>query len=155
MRCGRRRRTRASCTCPASTTASSRPSASREASRLARGRLNQNTLEVNGARGSVAFDVERLNELEVADERSFRRVLVTEPEHPFMDHWWPPGHIVGWGDTFTHEIRHLLSAIAGDGRVAPHGATVDDGYRCAEVCDAILRAAESGRREPIEYGTLD
>ncbi len=122
-----------------------------EASRLARGRINQNTFEVNGSRGSVSFDVERLNELEVADEKSFRRVLVTEPEHPFMSFWWPPGHIVGWGDTFTHELHHLLTAIAGEVTVAPHGATFEDGYRCAEVCDAILRAAESGRRETISY----
>jgi predicted dehydrogenase len=122
-----------------------------EASRLARGRLNQNTFEVNGSRGSVAFDVERLNELQVADERWFRRVLVTEPDHPFMSFWWPPGHIVGWGDTFTHEIHHLLSAIADEHEVGPHGATFEDGYRCAEVCDAILRSAESGRKEPVDY----
>jgi predicted dehydrogenase len=122
-----------------------------EASRLARGRINQNTVEVNGSRGSISFDVERLNELEVADGGSFRRVLVTEPEHPFMRFWWPPGHIVGWGDTFTHEVHHLLGAIAGEHDVAPHGATFEDGYRCAEVCDAILRSAESGRRETIEY----
>jgi len=122
-----------------------------EASRLARGRINQNTFEVNGSRGSIVFDVERLNELAVADEKSFRRVLVTEPEHPFMGFWWPPGHIVGWGDTFTHEMHHLLTAVADGGDVAPHGATFEDGYRCAEICDAILRAAESGRKEPIIY----
>jgi predicted dehydrogenase len=122
-----------------------------EASRLARGRINQNTFEINGSRGSVSFDVERLNELQVADEQSFRRVLVTEPEHPFMTFWWPPGHIVGWADTFTHELHHLLAAIAGEANVAPHGATFEDGYRCAEICDAILRAGESGRRETIAY----
>jgi predicted dehydrogenase len=126
-----------------------------EASRLARGRINSNAFEVNGARGSIAFDVERLNELQVSDERWFRRVLVTEPEHPFMGFWWPPGHIVGWGDTFTHEIHHLLSAIAGEGAVAPHGATFEDGYRCAEICDAIVRSAESGRREEIAYRRVD
>jgi predicted dehydrogenase len=123
-----------------------------EASRLARGRINQNTFEVNGSRGSLSFDVERLNELELADEGGmFERVLVTEPEHPFMDMWWPPGHIVGWGDTFTHEIRHLLTAVAGEGAVAPHGATFEDGYRCAEVCDAIVRSSASGQREEIVY----
>jgi len=123
-----------------------------EASRLARGHANQNTFEVNGSKGSLSFDVERLNELEVADEGGmFKRVLVTEPEHPFMELWWPPGHILGWGDTFTHEIRHLLSAIAGEGSVAPHGATFEDGYRCAEVCDAIIRSSASGRREEIAY----
>jgi predicted dehydrogenase len=123
-----------------------------EASRLARGRINQNTFEVNGSKGSLSFDVERLNELQLADEGGmFTRVLVTEPDHPFMSLWWPPGHIVGWGDTFTHEIHHLLAAIVGDTSVAPHGATFEDGYRCAEVCDAIVRSSERGTREEIVY----
>lgn len=122
-----------------------------EASRLARGRINSNAFEINGSKGSIAFDVERLNELQVADEKSFRRVLVTEPEHPYIGYWWPPGHIIGWGDTFTHEIRHLLGAIAGENTVSPHGATFEDGYRCAEITDAILRSAASGRKEQVTY----
>jgi len=79
-----------------------------EASRLARGRINYNAFEVNGSKGSIAFDVERLNELQVADEKSFRRVLVTEPEHPFMSYWWPPGHIVGWGTPSPTRSRTCL-----------------------------------------------
>ena len=122
-----------------------------EASRLATGRINHNTFEVNGSRGSLSFDVERLNELQRSRGKWFERVLVTEPEHPFMGFWWPPGHIVGWGDTFTHEVHHLLSAIAGEHPVAPHGATFEDGYRTAEICDAVLRSAETGRREPVRY----
>ena len=122
-----------------------------EGSQLARGRANSNAFEINGTRGSLAFDAERINELEVADARGFRRVLVTEPGHPFMRFWWPHGHIIGWGDTFTHELVHLLEAIAGEHGVAPHAATFEDGYRCAEVIDAILRSAESGRREPVSY----
>jgi predicted dehydrogenase len=120
-----------------------------EASRLARGRLNSNAFEVNGSRGSLAFDVERLNELEVADGRSFRRVLVTEPEHPYLRHWWPPGHITGWGDTFVNELGYFLEAIAGEHDVAPHGATFEDGYRCAEVVEAILRSSGNGRAEAV------
>jgi predicted dehydrogenase len=122
-----------------------------EASRLARGRINSNGFEVNGSKGSLAFDVERLNELEIADTKRFGRVLVTEPEHPFMRYWWPPGHIVGWGDTFTHELAHMLEAIAGEHDVAPHGATFEDGYRCDEVVAAIMRSAASGRKEEVEY----
>jgi predicted dehydrogenase len=122
-----------------------------EASRLARGRINSNAFEVNGSKGSLTFDVERLNELEVADTEGFRRVLVTEPSHPFMRFWWPPGHIVGWGDTFTHELAHMLEAIAGEHAVAPHGATFEDGYRCSEVTEAILRSADNGRREAVTY----
>jgi predicted dehydrogenase len=100
--------------------------------------------------------MERLNELEVfrADgdrARGFKRVLVSEGDHPFWEHWWPPGHIVGWGDTFVHEIHHLLTAIAENKDVAPHGATFEDGYRVAEVCDAVVRSSESGKREEIRY----
>jgi len=112
-----------------------------EASRLARGRINQHAFEVNGSKGSLAFDQERMNELQVSDGGEFRRVLA-------HGDWWPPGHIVGWGDTFAYEYLHLLAAIAG-GSVAPEGATFEDGYRCAEACDAIVRSAESGRRERI------
>jgi predicted dehydrogenase len=122
-----------------------------EASRLARGRLNSNVFEVNGSKGSLVFDLERLNELQVADGRDFRRVLVTQPDHPYLSYWWPPGHIIGWGDTFVHELGHLLEAIAGEHGVAPHAATFEDGYRCAEVVDAILRSAESGRQESVSY----
>jgi predicted dehydrogenase len=120
-----------------------------EASRLARGRVNSNAFELNGSKGSVTFDVERLNELEVADAKGFKRVLVTEPEHPFMRFWWPPGHIVGWGDTFIHELAHLLEAIAGEHEIAPLGATFEDGYRCDEVVEAILRSAESRASEEV------
>jgi predicted dehydrogenase len=127
-----------------------------EATRLALGRRNAFQWEINGTKGSLAFDVERLNELEVfrADgdhARGFRRVLVTETTHPFMTYWWPPGHIIGWGDTFVHELHHMLGAIAGVHGVAPHGATFEDGYRAAEVCDAIVRSSEGGRREAVTY----
>jgi predicted dehydrogenase len=124
-----------------------------EASRLARGRINSNVFEVNGSRASVAFDLERLNELEVADGASFRRILVTEPDHPYMRFWWPPGHIIGWGETVVHELAHLLEAIAGEHEVAPHGATFEDGYRCLEVVEAVLRSAEGGRQEEVAYRT--
>jgi predicted dehydrogenase len=120
-----------------------------EASRLARGRVNSNAFELNGTKGSVVFDVERMNELHISDGTGFRRVLVTEPEHPFMKLWWPPGHIVGWGDTFTHELAHMLEAIVGEHPVAPHGATFEDGYRCDEVVAAIMRSSESGARERV------
>jgi predicted dehydrogenase len=127
-----------------------------EATRLALGRRNAFQWEINGTEGSLYFDMERLNELQVfsADgdrARGFKTVLVSEADHPFWEHWWPPGHIIGWGDTFVHELHHLLSAIAEDSDVAPHGATFEDGYRAAEVCDAIVRSGESGRRETIEY----
>jgi predicted dehydrogenase len=130
-----------------------------EATRFATGRKNALRWEINGSKGSIAFDLERLNELQVhfqdsspgASAQGFRSVLVTEADHPFWEHWWPPGHIIGWEHTFVHEIHHLLTAIRDDGDVAPHGATLRDGYRAAEVCDAILRSAETGARETLSY----
>jgi predicted dehydrogenase len=127
-----------------------------EATRLALGRRNAFQWEINGTKGSLYFDMERLNELQVfrADggrARGFKTVLVSEADHPFWEHWWPPGHIVGWGETFVHELHHFLAAIADDTDVAPHGATFEDGYRAAEVCDAIVRSSESGQRERVEY----
>ena len=130
-----------------------------EATRLATGHRNACQWEINGTKGSIAFDMERLNELQVfrADgdrARGFRTVLVSETNHPFWEHWWPPGHIIGWGDAFVHELHHLLKAIADDGDVAPYGATFEDGYRVAEVCDAIVRSSASGSREQLSYRSL-
>ena len=130
-----------------------------EASRFCPGRRNGLAFEINGSKGSIAFNLERLNELDVyltgsepgASAQGFRSVLVSEADHPFWEWWWPRGHIIGWEHTFVHELHHLLSAIRDDGDVAPHGATFEDGYRCAEVCDAVLRSAESGRREEVSY----
>jgi predicted dehydrogenase len=130
-----------------------------EATRLALGRRNAFQWEINGSKASLAFDMERLNELQVfrADgdrARGFKTVLVSEPEHPFWEHWWPPGHIIGWEHTFVHEIHHLLRAIAGETEVAPYGADFEDGYRAGEICDAIVRSSETGRREDVSYRSL-
>jgi predicted dehydrogenase len=130
-----------------------------EASRFCLGRKNGLAFEVNGSKGSIAFDLERLNELQVhlAGSRpgeaaqGFRDVLVSEATHPFWEHWWPHGHMLGWEHAMVHELHHLLSCIAKDEAVGPHGATFEDGYRAAEVCDAILRSAESGHWEALTY----
>ena len=71
-------------------------------------------------------------------------MLVSEPDHPFWEHWWPQGHVIGWEHTFVHELHHLLTAIREDSDVAPHGATLEDGYRAAEVCDAMLALGRAG-----------
>ena len=130
-----------------------------EATRFATGRKNALTWEINGSKGSLAFDLERLNELQVhiagsspaESAQGFRNVLVSEADHPFWEWWWPHGHTIGWEHSFVHEIHHLLSAIRDDSDIAPHGATFEDGYRCAEVCDAILHSAEAGAREEVRY----
>lgn len=130
-----------------------------EASRFCHGRKNALMFEINGSRGSLAFELERLNELQVhlvdsqpgVNAQGFRQVLVTEATHPFWEWWWPHGHVIGWEHTFVHEIHHLLQAIATGGEVRPYGADFEDGYRAAEVCDTILRSSESGAREQVRY----
>ncbi len=123
-----------------------------EASRVAGGRCNEMTFQVDGTRGSLSFDVDRLNELElITTRKEVRRISVTDVSHPLMELWWPsPGHPVGWAATFAHELRQLLRAVAGNGELAP-AADFEDGYRCAEVCAAVLRSAEGGARERVEY----
>lgn len=119
-----------------------------EATRMAPGRRNWNRFEINGSEGSLAFDLERLNELEVyfrgdaRGEQGFRRILVTEPEHPYMKAWWPPGHIVGWEHTFTHTVYDLLQAM--DRKKVP-SPSFEDGVRNQAVLDAIEKAAARRR----------
>jgi predicted dehydrogenase len=122
-----------------------------EASRVAGRRSNVCAFEIDGTRGSLSFDIERLNELELVTARKrSTRIDVTATGHPFMELWWPaPGHAIGWGDSFVHELRHFLAAVADGRSVRPHGADFEDGYRCASVCDAILDAASSGRRREV------
>ena len=129
-----------------------------EATRFAAGRKNSNVIEINGEKGSLRFNLERLNELEVywVDEepketRGFHQVLVSEPYHPWWENWWPQGHIIGWEHTFVHEITHLLDCIVNDKPVAPIGADFEDGYRCAVICDAILESAETKRQVDCKY----
>jgi predicted dehydrogenase len=107
-----------------------------EATRFATEELNRFTWEVNGTRGTLAFDVERLNELWV----NGRRELV------MPDGWWPNGHGLAWEHSFVFELDRFLKAVAGEGTVAPHGATFHDGVRAAEICDAMARSAREGRR---------
>ena len=129
-----------------------------ESTRLALGRRNAFQWEINGSKGSLAFDMERLNELQVfkngSRTRGFTTVLVSEPEHPFWEHWWPPGHIIGWGDTFVNELWHFLRAVKGETEVAPMGATFEDGYRAAEVCDAIVRSGRAGTASSSATGRV-
>lgn len=120
-----------------------------EAARSNPGHVLKSQVAVDGSKGSVAFDLQRLNELTVSTMAGELRINVTSSEHPYSHLWWPPGHGIGWGDTFVHELRHFLGAVAGAWPVAPDGATFVDGYRCAQVCDAVLAAADSGVRQEI------
>jgi len=129
-----------------------------EASRFAAGRKNAHVWELNAEKGTIHFNMERLNELEVywveedhKETLGFHDVLVTEPYHPWMTNWWPQGHIIGWEHTFVHEITHFLDCIVNDKDVAPYGATFEDGYRAAVVCDAILASAEARKQIDVKY----
>lgn len=129
-----------------------------EGSRFAAGRKNYQIVEVNGEKGSIRFNLERLNELEVywVDEepqgtQGFQNVLLTEEHHPWIEHWWPPGHIIGWEHTFVHELAHLLDCIANDKEVGPAGATFEDGYKANVVIDAILESADAGRAVECDF----
>ncbi|MGX1273372.1 Gfo/Idh/MocA family protein [Streptomyces phaeoluteigriseus] len=119
--------------------------ASFEATRYATGRKNALRLELNGERGSLAFDLERLNELwfhdatEPAVHAGFRRILVTEPEHPYLDGWWPPGHGLGYEHTFVHQARDLVHAIA-EGRVPE--PSFAEGLQVQRVLAAVEESAE-------------
>ncbi|RJS88147.1 gfo/Idh/MocA family oxidoreductase [Candidatus Bathyarchaeota archaeon] len=122
-----------------------------EASRFCAGRKNYQRVEIHGTEGSIVFNLERLNELEVyskkdpEDRMGFRDILVTESVHPFMEHWWPHGHIIGWEHTFVHEIHHFIDCIVNDKPVAPMAATFYDGLKCQEILNAIEESARKGR----------
>ncbi|MDG6899411.1 MAG: Gfo/Idh/MocA family oxidoreductase [Nitrososphaerota archaeon] len=124
-----------------------------EASRFCAGRRNFQRIEIHGTEGSIGFNLERLNELEVysnreqSDRRGFKTILVTEADHPFVGKWWPRGHIIGWEHAMVHEVYHFFDVIARDGRVAPWGATFYDGLRADEVIEAVQKSISSQRWE--------
>jgi len=117
-----------------------------EATRFATGRKNGLRVELNGSLGSIAFDFERMNELEFYDgtrptaEQGFARILVTEPDHPYMAAWWPPGHLIGYEHSFTHEVRDLIEAIGTGQDPTPSFA---DALQVQLVLDAVSRSAET------------
>ena len=121
-----------------------------EASRFALGHKNHLRFEINGSKASVAFDLERMNELELYVEEGpnsgFKTILATDAKHPYVDAWWPPGHIIGYEHTFTHTVLDLLKAIAEQKIPTPN---FEDGVRNQQVMDGIERAAESGKWENV------
>ena len=127
-----------------------------EASRVASGWKGRHRIELNGADGSIWWDMEDPNRLHVflfADEREglggFRDVIVTQPHHPFLAQWWPPGHVLGWEHSFVHQWRDFLEAVAEERPVPDRQASFEDGYRAAVLCEAINASAREGRRVAI------
>jgi len=117
-----------------------------EATRFALGRKNAIRIEINGSDGSLAFDFEDMNVLHFFDGADpaavagFRRIVVTEPEHPYVAAWWPAGHGLGYEHGFTHQVVDLVTAIAKDEDPLPSFA---DGLQVQRVHDAVERSAEN------------
>lgn len=118
-----------------------------EATRYATGRKNGLTLEISGSEGAIQFDLESMNELRLyeasapAGEQGFRRILVTEPEHPYMAAWWPTGHLIGYEHTFSHEVKDFVQAIVAGEDPSP---SFEEGLHVQQVLDAVERSAADG-----------
>jgi predicted dehydrogenase len=123
-----------------------------EATRFAQGRKNRNTFEIYGSEGAVAFDLEKMNELQFfsrndpENAQGFRTVLATESSHPYIKHWWPPGHIIGYEHAFTHAAVDFINAVANGGKVTPN---FRDGLKCMRVLEAGLKSAATGKKEVV------
>jgi predicted dehydrogenase len=117
-----------------------------EATRFATGRKNAIRVEVSGSDGALAFDFESMNELHVYDgtvpaaDAGFRRILATEPDHPHMDVWWPPGHGLGYEHTFTHEIADFVIDVCAGHQPTPSFA---DGLGVQRVLDAVEQSSHN------------
>ncbi|CAL1519645.1 Gfo/Idh/MocA family oxidoreductase [Chitinophaga sp. MM2321] len=123
-----------------------------EASRFATGRKNKLSFEIYGSKGSLAFDLERMNELQYynADDpphaRGFRTILATESVHPYISNWWPPGHIIGYEHSFIHAAADFLKAVAGQEPIAPN---FHDGLQIMRVLEAGLLSAQNKQQVTI------
>ncbi|MDQ6913163.1 MAG: Gfo/Idh/MocA family oxidoreductase [Verrucomicrobiota bacterium] len=124
-----------------------------EATRFAPGRKNSITLEINGSGGSLFFDFEEMNRLRFYNSldpegrRGFRDILVTEPTHPFVKNWWPPGHLIGYEHTFVHTIADFVQAVVRRKNAHP---TFEDGLRNQRVLDAATKSARTKRWVKVE-----
>jgi len=124
-----------------------------EASRFAPGRKNYNYFEIYGEKGSLIFDLERMNELQFfsAEDpdyaQGFRTILATESVHEFIANWWPPGHIIGYEHEFHHAVVDFMKAIDTGGVIRPN---FEDGLKEMLVLEAALKSAETGQRIMIE-----
>ncbi len=121
-----------------------------ESSRFGGGRKNYNTFQIYGSKGSVAFNLERMNELEFYDredpqeEQGFKTINVTESVHPYVGAWWPAGHIIGYEHTFVHAFHDFLTALENDTLPSPN---FTDGVKNQTVLEAVERSAKSGKWE--------
>lgn len=123
-----------------------------EASRFASGRKNYNYFEIYGSKGSLVFNLERMNELQYlnlkdpADEQGFRTILVTNATHPYAGAWWPPGHIIGYEHEFTHAVADFLTALEKGTEITPN---LCDGMKSMQVLEAGLISSNEGRKVKV------
>ena len=123
-----------------------------ESTRFAGGRRNYNTFQIYGSKGSLAFNMERMNELEFYDctekqgEQGFKTINVTEAVHPYVGAWWPPGHIIGYEHTFVHAIHDFLIALEKGKMPSPN---FKDGVKNQTIMAAIEQSAKSGKWEKV------
>jgi predicted dehydrogenase len=117
-----------------------------EGSRFAPGRKNYNQFEINGSKGSIVWDLERMNELQVYFEggplSGFSTISVTDGQHPYVSAWWPPGHIIGYEHSFIHTVRDFLMAFLNGEVPSP---SFEDGLKNQRILDAIERSSKSGQ----------
>ena len=120
-----------------------------EAKRFAPGRKNHQRFEINGSKGSIVFNLERVNELEYysrEDEKKgtsgFRKIIATDPDHPYAGNWWPAGHIIGYGESFVNMIADILNSIAKGDNPNPN---FYDGVKCQEVIESVEKSIKEGR----------
>ncbi|WP_035778167.1 Gfo/Idh/MocA family oxidoreductase [Arthrobacter sp. 35/47] len=115
-----------------------------EATRFALGRKNAIRLEINGSKGSIAYDFEDMNVLEYYDGSNdsrtsgFRRIQVGEPDHPYTGNWWPVGHGLGYEHGFTHQVVDLVTALAEGSQPSPSFA---DALQVQRVLAAVEQSA--------------
>ncbi len=125
-----------------------------ESSRFALGRKNYNCFEIYGSKGSLLFDLERMNELQYFSEhdpqhcQGFRTILVTESVHPYVARWWPPGHLIGYEHTFVHAMADFLEAIHAGTPIQPNFA---DGVKVMQILEAGLESAATGRKVTLKH----
>ncbi|MGH9398700.1 MAG: Gfo/Idh/MocA family protein [Terriglobia bacterium] len=124
-----------------------------ESSRLCGGRRNANTFQIYGSKGSLAFNLERMNELEFYDgaspagEQGYKRISVTEAVHPYVGAWWPAGHIIGYEHTFVHALHDFLTALEKDRLPEPN---FYDGVKIVAVLTAVERSSKNGKWEKVK-----
>ena len=124
-----------------------------EATRFATGRKNSNTFEIYGSKGSLVFNLERMNELQYysnqdpENAQGFRTILVTESSHEYISNWWPPGHIIGYEHSFVHAMADFLVALDKKEQIHPN---FEDGVKILSVLEAGLESAKSGTKTNVQ-----